>query len=506
MYVDYITMELKYVAIGVAGLLGGILFRSFFDFGLSFVLLLMSLALIILANEKFWRSNLQIQTIWRLDLQGVVAVFILALAIGIYRYDAVDKSNDIVNISALENKTIQVEGIIVDEPKEKDKTTTFVASVAIEGGRAYNILVLTKPYIIYNYGDKVKIYGTLQKIRNFSRSTGGQAADFDYVAYLAKDEIYYQFLSPKIILVSRGNGSYVQDQLFKFKNSFLEKINLVISEPASSLMGGLILGAKSSLDKDLSNDFKRVGLIHIVALSGYNVTIIADSLMKVIWFLPLAVKLSVGSMAIVLFAMMTGGGSTVVRASLMVLLAMLARATGRIYLVGSALLVAAALMILYDPKIFVFDISFQLSFLATAGLIFFTPILEKYLNFITERFRLRGMLVSTLAAQLAVWPLILYKMGNFSLVSIPANLLVGPVVPYAMSLGFLTGFMGYLNYYLSLIFACISYALLFYIIKVAEIFSSIPFASINTPPFSPWAVMMIYLIYLMIVWREYTAS
>ncbi|MDO8493662.1 MAG: ComEC/Rec2 family competence protein [bacterium] len=477
-------MELGLVATFFGGLLSGIFFRSFIDLGVSFAIFLALLSITLFFT---WKLSSQVGS-----RRGVfVPVFLFALALGILRFDIADTRDILVILERLDGQVIKIEGVMIDEPKEKDKNTTLIVEAIIEG-QHFNILVLTKPYFKYNYGDKISIFGRLEEVKNFTE-------DFDYVAYLAKDEIYYQFLNPKISLISKGNGTYLQEKLFEFKNSFLENINLVISEPEASLMGGLILGAKSSLDKDLTNDFKRAGLIHIVALSGYNVTVVADNLMRLIWFLPLVARLLVGTIAITLFALMTGGGSTVVRASLMVLLAMLARATGRIYLVGSALLVAATLMILYDPKILVFDISFQLSFLATAGLIFFTPILEKYLKFITDRFYLREMLVSTLSAQLAVWPFILYKMGNFSLVSIPANLLVGPVVPYTMFLGFVTGLAGYISYYLSLLFSPIAYFLLLYIVKVTEFFSSLSFASIIIAFFPLSLTIIIYVAYLITV-------
>lgn len=407
----------------VTGLLSGIFFRSFVDFGASFYILVIFL-------------STTVYLLWR---EILVAFFLLGLGVGIFRYDMVDIQNDLPDLVKLNNTTLEATGIITDDPQEKDKTTTFIVAASVSGYAPFNVQILAKPFTNFSYGDKVKIYGKLERVKNFT-------SDFDYQAYMAKDEIYYQFLDPKIYVISHGNGSWIKSKLFDFKNDFLDNVNVAISEPESSLMGGLILGAKSSLDKDLTDDFKRVGLIHIVALSGYNVTVVVDNLMKVVCFLPLVPKLAIGSVFVVLFALMTGAGSTVIRASLMVLLAMLARATGRTYEVGLALLVAAALMILYSPKIFVFDISFQLSFLATAGLIFFTPILEKYLKFVPDRFGIRGALVSTLAAQLAVWPIILYKMGNFSLVSIPANLLVGPIVPYTMFLGFVVGCLGYLNY------------------------------------------------------------
>ncbi len=468
-------MDISIVAILVTGLLSGIFFRSFIDLGASFYILIFFLSV----------------TIYLLKRQLLFSIFLFGLALGVLRFDMVDSKKDLSGLAKFEHTAVQATGVIIDEPREKDHTTTLIASISLPDQPPFYVQILTQPFTKFGYGDEIKVYGTLEGIKNFS-------SDFDYQAYLAKDEIYYQFLNPKISIISHDNGSVIQSKLFDFKNSYLENINVVVPEPESSLMGGLILGAKSSLDKNLVEDFKRVGLIHIVALSGYNVTVVVDYLMKMVWFLPLVPKLLIGSIFVVLFALMTGGGSTVVRASLMVLLAMLARATGRIYLVGSALLVAAALMILYNPKIFVFDTSFQLSFLATAGLIFFTPILEKRLMFVTERFGLRAALISTLAAQFAVWPIILYKMGNFSFVSIPANLLVTPVVPITMFLGFVTGFVGYANYYLSLTFGGISYLFLFYIVKITELFSELPFASMTVDGFPFIVTVLIYLAYL--VW------
>ncbi len=486
-------MDLGLVATFFSGLFGGILFSSFFDLGWSFALLFLLLSFVLfLMSRTPWELSSQTGKVGRI----FVPLFLLAFALGIFRFDLADTRGDLSSPELLEGRTIKVEGVVINEPKEKDKTTNFVASVDTGDGAILNVLVKTKPYTKYSYGDRVTIYGQLEKIRNFS-------TDFDYVSYLAKDEIYYQFLNPKIILNPPlnigGRTSDIQRGLFDFKNSFLEKINLKVSEPEASLMGGILVGAKSSLDRNLLDNFKKVGLIHIVALSGYNISVIADNLMKLIWFMPLSIRLTIGSLAIVLFAMMTGGGSTVVRASIMVLLAMLARATGRVYLAGSALLTAATLMVLYDPKILVFDISFQLSFLATAGLILFTPILEKYLKFLPDRFNIRGGLVSTLAAQLAVWPLILYKMGSFSLVSIPANLLVGPIIPATMFFGFLTGLVGFVNYHLSLVFSYISYVFLFYIIKVTELFSSLSFASISISSFPLSLTIMIYFFYIVAV-------
>ena len=495
-------MNFSLVATFFGGLLSGIFFRSFVDLGWSFAVLLILLSIVT------WELSSQV-----VRGGGFVAIFLLALALGIFRYDLADTKDRTAELKKFENQTIKVEGVVADEPREKDKTTILTVRTSL-GGQSFNALILTKPYFKYNYGDELIVYGELTKVKNF-------AGDFDYVAYLAKDEIYYQFLNPRIILQgkleivsdrSQPRGkfasdtisslpSHIQEKLFDLKNSFLEKLNLVLPEPESSLMGGIILGARSSMDKSLTEKFKKVGLIHIVALSGYNLTVVADFLMKIMKFMPLAIRLAAGSLWVIFFAMLTGGGSTVVRASIMVLLAALARATGRIYLAGMALFTAATIMILYDPKIFVFDLSFQLSFLATAGLIFLTPPLEKKLEFVTDKFNLRGAIVSTLAAQLAVWPFILYKMGTFSLVSIPANILVAPFIPYIMGWGVTTGLVGFVSYYLSLIPAYVSYFLLFYTIKVTEFFASLPLASMDGLYFPVSLTIIIYVVYLTWVFR-----
>ncbi|MEK7147475.1 MAG: ComEC/Rec2 family competence protein, partial [Patescibacteria group bacterium] len=105
---------------------------------------------------------------------------------------------------------------------------------------------------------------------------------------------------------------------------------------------------------DWLEKFRTVGVIHIVVLSGYNITIVAEFIMRLLAFLPRAARLAGGALAIILFAVMTGGSATIVRASLMAILVVVARATGRIYGITRALLLAGFLMVLHNPKILVF--------------------------------------------------------------------------------------------------------------------------------------------------------
>ena len=222
------------------------------------------------------------------------------------------------------------------------------------------------------------------------------------------------------------------------KINFLNKMNLAIREPESLLMGGLILGEKSSFNEALRQSFVDTGTIHIVALSGYNVTIVAEWIMKIFSFSSFPKNLGIGAgiVTILLFVLMTGGSSTAVRAGIMASLALFARVIGRNYDVARALILAGVFMILINPFVLVFDVSFQLSFIATVAVIFFSPKIEKYFLWITPRFKLRDIISVTCAAYVFVLPFILYKMGNLSLVALPANALILPFIPFTMILGF----------------------------------------------------------------------
>ncbi len=317
-------MRIESVATFLIGLVAGILFRSFADFGGALPVFLLSLSLFL----SFFGEGI---------FGRLTAVFLLAAAVGIFRYDLVD-TRDSLHLSQYENRNVSAEALLTDEPKINDKSATLYASVAVSGGQRFNALILTTPYVAYHYGDRLSIYGQLEQVKNFSDS-------FDYQAYLGKDEIYYQFFQPKITLLSSGNGSYLQEKLFEFKDRFLAHINALISEPESSLLSGIVLGAKSSLDPLLTQAFTRAGLIHIVALSGYNVTVVADAFTKMTWFLPVSLRLSAGAIGIILFTLMTGGSTTAVRAAVMGLLSILARATGKGVAARPALFAAAGLII-----------------------------------------------------------------------------------------------------------------------------------------------------------------
>ena len=464
------------------GFLLGVLLRSFVlvDFYLIILFGTIAFALILffgLISKNRW---------------GILfSVFILTVCLGISRFHLADQSMPGFLESQV-GQPVSLSGIISNEPEIRENNQKLEIATG-DKGKEVKILITTDFDRSFQYGDLVDFRGKLKKPENF---TTDQGKDFDYVNYLKKDGIFYVIGYPEIEIVSRDHGSRLKSILFSIKNKFLSKINLAVKNPENLLMGGLILGERASFNEELRKNFIDTGTVHIIALSGYNITIVAEWFMKLFAFLPQNFGMGAGILAIFLFILMTGGSSTALRAGLMASLALYARASGRNYDVGRALLLAGVMMIIFNPFLLVYDVSFQLSFIATIALIFFTPKIEKYFLWAPKSFGLQDIASITFAVYIFVLPFILYRMGNLSLVALPANVLILPFIPLTMLLGFITGFLGLLHYFLAVPFGYLSYFILHYILGVIDFFAKIPFASLVIPNFPFWLTLLIYVYFI----------
>ncbi|MFA6158698.1 MAG: ComEC/Rec2 family competence protein [Candidatus Paceibacterota bacterium] len=386
-------------------------------------------------------------------------------------------------------------GLVCAEPEGKEVTQRFCFQ---PDGSADRVMVSSDRYPEYRYGDRLNITATIEFPENFLTYEGGP--EFDYVSYLAKDDIRYVMKKPRIRIIERGQGKWVVAALIAIKGSFMENIERVMPEPHASLVAGLLLGEKGSLPQDVTDDFRRSGLTHILVLSGSNVSVIAENLMRIFSFLPRALGQASGASSIVLFALMTGASSTTVRASIMALVVILARGIGRRYDVVRALTCAAVIMIVQNPRILAFDIGFQLSFLATLALIFVSPIVTGWLRFVPERLGLREILVTTVATQIFTLPFILHAMGEISVISLVTNVLVLPCVSWAMLGGFMVGAFGFMHQAASLPAAFATSALISYMLSVVGFFGSLPFAAIRLSVGEP-VLVAVYSFYVFFIWR-----
>lgn len=472
----------------IFGLIFGIGFGSLLHFPLWLTLTIFVLSVILFLYRYSLEGKNKLHTTF-------LAIFLLFTLLGVGRIsfsDLYQKSS----LTEYANKRIVAEGVVVEEPDVRESKTNLTVELQkiIEDDKAdvvkENVLVSIPIYPEYFYGDKLKLNLTLEAPKNFE--TNGR--EFDYVGYLRARGVWYTAKYAKVELLSNGNGNFLETYLFEIKNAFKKSINNTLPEPESSLLNGVLLGAKQSLGKEWLTRFQKTGTSHIVVLSGYNIAIVADYAMSALKIFPENISFSFGVLSIILFTILSGGGASAVRAAIMVIVALFAKKYNRDYKAGRALGFAVLLLLAPNPLLLVFDPSFELSVLATIGLVFVTPIVSSRLKFVTEKFGLRETISATLGTQMTTLPLLLYTNGLFSLVSLPVNVIVLPFIPTIMFLGFFTGIFGLVSLYLSFIPGFFAYGLLWYVLKVIELGSSLPFSSIKIPAFSLPVLFGIYIV------------
>jgi competence protein ComEC len=484
-------MQRHILTVVVAGFLVGVFIQSVFrEISLGFLWISASVGVCFLCGSLL-RQNI-------LNIFFLVFLFWVSLSGGFWRsYQVNQKAGDVI-LEKYSNETVTFLAQITEDPDERQYSTKLTVEpqilifddeeISLEGKT--KVLVTIDSHYLFHYGDTLRISGKLKKPDNFITDSG---REFNYEQYLSKDDIFYTMSFVQIEPVTTNGGFFIKRWMLALKNIFVERINQFFPQPEGALLAGVLFGEQAGLGQKLQDDFRKTGIVHIVVLSGFNVTIVA---IFIVWFLrrflSQNVALFFGILGIVLFALLVGAGATIIRASAMAILAIIARLIGREYDVIRALFFAAFLMVLQNPRILLYDISFQLSFLATLSLIYFAPVIERYFGWVTESLTLRETVVSTFAAQIFVLPLLLYSVGEFSLVSPIVNILVVPWVSLTMLLGFISALLGLISSGLGMAFMIPTYCILFLQIKVVEFFGGLPFASIIVPEFPVWLLVLVY--------------
>ncbi len=471
----------------ILGFIGGIALGSIFPINVGFFVALVFLTVVFFVYRYFVDENSH-------KILNIALFIVLGVLCGVGRIMISDLYSD-SKLDEYVGKQINIEGIIVGEPDVRETNTKLTVGVrsVLSGTTTIpikeKILVTVPIYPEFSYGDKVRAKVVLEEPGEFE--TNGRI--FDYKGYLRVRGVWYTSRFTNVEFVSSGHGSLVKTLLFKTKRKFTDSIRDALPEPESSLLAGLLLGTKQSLGKELLTEFQKTGVSHIVVLSGYNIAIVASSIMAVFKFLPKNMSFGFGAVSIILFTILSGGGASAWRAAIMVLVALFAKKFNRDYKASRVFGFTIVLMLAPNPLLLAFDPSFQLSVLATIGLIFVTPHVTPYLSWITERFGLQEIVSSTIATQITVLPYLIYNMGILSLVSLPVNVLILGTIPLTMFLGFITGVLGLFSLYLSFIPAFFTYILLWYQLTVVHIGASIPFGALNLPAFSFGVLIMVYL-------------
>lgn len=449
---------------------------------------------------------------WRIGRVRLAGLCLLFAALGGLRYQSVQVETTSRSVWQLVGRgDVIVEGSVEDDSQRSEEgqrlvVRTEAAQIGERSGRVEGLLLIKlPPYPIYQYGQRLLVQGELERPRAADRPNA-----FDYREYLARKRIFALMDEPVVQVLPGNRGNPLLVMLLTFRNYCYTLLVRALPEPQASVAAGMLLGLKAAIADEVYTTFSVTGTSHILVVSGWNLTIVAAA------WIGIARRLRLGGSgtfwgafgAIWVYALFVGMTATVVRAALMASLTTLALSTERRAEPWTLLLTASMGLTCLDPQT-LWDLGFQLSALATASLFAFGEPVEQWLrrcpplNWSTLAW-LTEALGATLAAQVLALPIILYHFGNLSLVAPLANVVIVPLVPYAMLLGAsallinliaqpLAGWLslvGWLSYGLWMV-TWLPFA---YITEGVNLLARIPWAAVQLPPFPLWMLLAYYAI------------
>ncbi len=459
----------------------GIVFGSFFSvsFFVLFCVCVSCMVCIIVVTHK------------RIRYLCIYGIF---FCIGIWRVLLVTQHEfDSSHVAFYNGTSMTITGVVQQEPDvrlDHQKLTIGVTGSQPTTSVRTGLVLVTAPlYPAYRYGDVVAVRCDL--------TSPEPIEDFSYDRYLARYHVYSVCWRGNITLIDTHKGTLLMTHLLWFKEQSMEHINRIIAEPYAAFLAGLLVGARRGIPEYILEAFSRTGVTHIIAISGSNITIISAVCIGFLRYLGIHHKRAfwITSVGILLFVLLTGASASVVRAGIMGMLVLFSTYVGRTSRMTNGLVFTASVMCLWNPLILVYDVGFQLSFLATIGIVYIQPVLSLYLARVSSVFGLKDALVTTVSAMITTTPLIVYQFGRISIIAPLANVLILPAIPLTMAIGFMATVISFISISLAQFIVAPAWLLLAYMIQVAEKLSDLSFASIMIPSFH-WTILVAFYIAL----------
>lgn len=444
--------------------------------------------------------------VWRRNpILRRVHLCLLAFILGALRYTAALPQFDdhsLASFNDLGARTLI--GDVIEPPDLRDRNASvrvLITRVRTDRWRDVSglALLVAPRETDVRYGDQLQIFG--------EPTTPPEYEDFSYKDYLARQGVHslIRVFGNTVTVLARDQGNPFFSALYAFKARALVTIYAIFPDPAASLLAGILLGVDSGIPRDLSGAFSATNTAHIIAISGFNVSLIAGVLSKL-------AQRTVGARSatwvvifgLAIYTLLVGAGASVVRAAIMGALSVVALHYGRQNDALNALAMAALLMTALNP-LTLFDLSFQLSFLATLGLILYvlplTTWFEAKIGEIVSAERAKqivGVLsdsfIVTLAAQITTLPLIVFAFHRFSPVGLLTNFLILPAQPAVMIWGGLATLLAMVAQPIGQVIAWIAWAFLEWTIVIVQATASLPFSSLDVGRMDVLLLAFYYLI------------
>jgi len=427
----------------------------------------------------------------RLIILGLIFLFL-----GLWRFGLNLSKIDKNHIAYYNNRKIEFIGQIISEP---DIRTTHRKLVV--GHTIYQQHNLTGKILLNVPNSSIFSYGTWLNIKCKLQSPG-IIQDFDYGKYLAVKNIYsvcYYADQVNILSIKQFNPwQKFRQLLLNIKYKTKKIIDQSMSQPQNEILSAMILGLRKGIPQTILVDLRKTGLAHIIAISGLHISIVLGLLLGFFIFIGFKRKHAfyLATLSLILFLMLIGFRASSLRAGFMGFVALWALNSGRLNKSFNALLLVASIILLINPQLLLADIGFQLSFLAVMGIIFLGDHINNFLTYIKipESFAVKTSLMMTLSAQILVLPLIIYYFGNLSLIAPLANVLVLPILPLIMILGFLQSLLGFIFLPLAKLIGYLTQELISWIILISHKLANLPFANFELINFDLFWLIIIYIL------------
>ena len=442
-----------------------------------------------------------------------LSLLVVAFLLGMLRYQAEEgglRSGDTV-ITQIENRTVTMQGIVQEPTNEYidySETKLKLTQYRDENGiwqPCDAILVMRLPASFqFDYHTQITFEGKI---------TPTVAADEKpHTVWLKRNGVDYQTFYPTISSAVPNSKASFMAILYQFKTRAYDLLQTLMPFPESELVAGIVLGIESRIPAYLQNAYRLTGTAHIIAISGFNITLLAASISHLCnRIFPYRMGAMISFAAIILYTLLVGAQPAVLRAAIMGMLAIPATLIGRKVIGVHALAIAAACMALENPYI-LWDIGFQLSFCATFGILtYIDPLTEKtdrFLNRVAAPSRewLLGIIqenvLTTLSAQIATLPILIQHFGQFPLISPLVNTLILPLQPFLMELGGLAVLLSMLCYPLGRIAGLIAWFPAALSNQIVLLFAQIPFTAILNSNGWYWGSIAINLFFLLRIIQE----
>jgi len=377
----------------------------------------------------------------------MLGLCLLALTIGLWRTGIwMGERTQLANLIGTQ---VSLTATVIDDPSlNAHNQLDFKVGDLKRNGRA-----LPGELSVHEYSVRIQRGYRLQLTGKVKKGFGNAVAELSF---------------PKLEVLSSD-----QDWLERLRQRFFAGVKTALPEPIASFGLGLLVGIRALIPKPMQTELALVGLSHLVAVSGYNLTIIVRAVDRLLGRFGRGVALATSLWLIVGFLIVTGASASIVRASLVSVLSLLATFYGRRFNPVTLILIAAAITAAFNPK-YLTDLGWLLSFLAFFGILVMAPAIEARLGH-PKLIAVRLFIEST-TAQVLTLPLILYFFGDLSIVSPITNLLILPLVPLAMAVSFLAGLAGMIIPAFAGWLAWPAAILLGFIVKIIDSFAALPWA------------------------------